>query len=150
MPDGGGWRVSVGERTFEVQAYERDRLYVEIDGLRELVHCAWERVGPALHVELDGQAVRFEAVVPGAGEEDAAGDGTIAAPMSGRVLGVHVAVGDAVEASTKVVTLEAMKLETALRAGVAGTVAEVRASEGAQVQGGQVLVIIEPDAEDEE
>jgi 3-methylcrotonyl-CoA carboxylase alpha subunit len=64
----------------------------------------------------------------------AAGDGAILAPMPGRVIAVDVAKGDTVTKGQKLLTLEAMKMEHALVAPFDGTVAEMTAATGAQVQ----------------
>ena len=66
------------------------------------------------------------------------------APMPGKVLQVLVAVGDAVEPGQPLVVLEAMKMETTLRAEIAGTVAAVGASPGDMVEAGAALVEITP------
>jgi acetyl-CoA/propionyl-CoA carboxylase biotin carboxyl carrier protein len=73
-----------------------------------------------------------------------AGSGTITSPMQGTVTRVLVEVGETVEAGQGVCAVEAMKMETVLRSGIAGTVAEVRAAPGSSVPTGEVLVVIEP------
>jgi 3-methylcrotonyl-CoA carboxylase alpha subunit len=55
---------------------------------------------------------------------------------------VLVAVGDAVEAGQPLVVLEAMKMETTLRAEIAGTIAAVGASPGDMVEAGAALIEI--------
>ena len=54
--------------------------------------------------------------------------------MPGRVVSVRVRVGDAVAAGEVMVVLEAMKMEHALVAPLAGAVAEIAAAEGDQVR----------------
>ena len=76
-----------------------------------------------------------------------AGDGRICAPSAGRVLDVTVAVGARVQADQAVLTIEAMKLETTLSAGVSGVVSEVRVAAGDAVAAGQVLLLIQPSAD---
>ncbi len=61
-------------------------------------------------------------------------DGDILAPMPGKVITVDVAEGQQVEAGQRLMVLEAMKMEHALTAPFAGTVAELAAREGQQVQ----------------
>ena len=72
----------------------------------------------------------------------AAGD-TVLAPMPGTVIALDVGVGDAVEAGQRLVVLEAMKMEHALKAPRAGTVASVAANVGGQVGAGDALVTLE-------
>ena len=64
--------------------------------------------------------------------------------MPGRVVEVACAVGDAVEAGAALVTLEAMKMEHALLAPRAGTVASLGARDGDQVAAGDELVRLAP------
>ena len=63
--------------------------------------------------------------------------------MPGKVVSVHVAPGDAVEAGDRLAVLEAMKMEHTLTAGRAGTVAELLASAGDQVEAGAPLIRLE-------
>ena len=70
-------------------------------------------------------------------------DGAIISPMPGKLIAVEVVAGDAVTKGQKLVTLEAMKMEHSLVAPYDGVVAELNASEGAQVSEGALLVRIE-------
>jgi len=74
-------------------------------------------------------------------------DGDILSPMPGKVIAVDVAKGDRVTAGQRLMVLEAMKMEHALTAPFDGTVTEINASEGAQVQVEALLARIE-NAED--
>jgi pyruvate carboxylase len=67
----------------------------------------------------------------------------VAAPMPGAVVGVAVGVGEEVVAGQKLLTLEAMKMETTLYAERAGRVAEVIARPHTQVEAGDLLVRFE-------
>ena len=91
----------------------------------------------------DGQSFVFERQSRGSGTA-AAGDGAILAPMPGKVIAVDVAEGDAVTAGQRLMVLEAMKMEHALTAPFDGTVTELSASEGGQVQVEAVLCVVEP------
>ena len=82
----------------------------------------------------------------GTGHASAA-DGAILAPMPGKVIAVDVAEGDAVTAGQRLMVLEAMKMEHALTAPFDGTVTELSASEGGQVQVEAVLCVVEPKKE---
>ena len=77
------------------------------------------------------------------GTAGTAADGALLAPMPGRVIAVDVAAGDRVAKGQKLLTLEAMKMEHALTAPFDGTVAELNASVGAQVQVDAVLARVE-------
>ncbi|MXP45846.1 acetyl-CoA carboxylase biotin carboxylase subunit [Altererythrobacter luteolus] len=79
----------------------------------------------------------------GTGHASAA-DGAILAPMPGKVIAVDVAEGDTVSAGQRLMVLEAMKMEHALTAPFDGTVTELSASEGGQVQVEAVLCVVEP------
>jgi pyruvate carboxylase len=80
--------------------------------------------------------------VPTAERADKTNPDHIAAPFAG-VVTVGVAEGDTVEAGATVATIEAMKMEAAITAPKAGTVARVAVSATAQVEGGDLLVVIE-------
>ena len=126
----------------------------------------------ASFVLVDGQPVAVE--VDGAGSDDAAdavllaeggavweitlwrkdaaggaagGSGAILSPMPGKIIAVEVAAGDKVVAGQKLLTLEAMKMEHTLTAPFDGTVAELNAVPGAQVQVEALLARIEAEAE---
>ncbi|WFM70797.1 sodium-extruding oxaloacetate decarboxylase subunit alpha [Halomonas sp. CKK8] len=64
----------------------------------------------------------------------------ITAPLAGNIFKVNVRPGDAVEEGDVVIILEAMKMETEVRATGAGTVSSVNVSEGDSVAVGDVLI----------
>ncbi|MDE2434909.1 MAG: acetyl/propionyl/methylcrotonyl-CoA carboxylase subunit alpha [Sphingomonadales bacterium] len=70
-------------------------------------------------------------------------DGDILSPMPGKIIAVEVAAGDSVTKGQKLLTLEAMKMEHTLTAPFDGTVAELNATPGAQVQVEALLARIE-------
>jgi biotin carboxyl carrier protein len=63
--------------------------------------------------------------------------------MPGKIVRVCVKQGEAVRARQTVVVIEAMKMENELKAGRDGTVAELPAREGASVDAGTLLVVIQ-------
>jgi propionyl-CoA carboxylase alpha chain len=73
--------------------------------------------------------------------------GSLLAPMPGTVVRVDVAAGDTVEAGAAIVTIEAMKMEHAVRSPGRGTVTEVSVAVGAQVDSGTVLAVVEEEAD---
>lgn len=72
----------------------------------------------------------------------AAGGTPVKAPLPGVVLDINVTVGQEVKAADTVITLEAMKMENAIKAGVDGKVAAVNVTKGDSVLEGAVLVTI--------
>jgi pyruvate carboxylase len=80
---------------------------------------------------------------PGRAKAEAGNPKHVAAPMPGAVVGVAVAPGEEVAAGQKLLTMEAMKMETTLYAERAGTVADVAVAPGTQVDGGDLLIRFE-------
>ena len=91
----------------------------------------------------DGMSFAFDRGSRGSGAA-AAGDGAILAPMPGKVIALDVAEGDSVTAGQRLMVLEAMKMEHSLTAPFDGTVTQLSASEGGQVQVEAVLCVVEP------
>src|SRR5204862_7001787 len=82
------------------------------------------------------QAARRPKADPAAPEQ-------VAAPMPGMVVTVAVRTGDAVARGQKLMTLEALKMETTLTSPSEGKVAELLAQPGDQVEVGDMLVRLE-------
>ncbi|WP_404414603.1 sodium-extruding oxaloacetate decarboxylase subunit alpha [Marinospirillum sp.] len=66
----------------------------------------------------------------------------ITAPLAGNIFKILVKPGDAVEANEVVIIMEAMKMETEIRASSAGTVGSIDVREGDAVQVGDTLVTL--------
>ncbi|MCA4722725.1 pyruvate carboxylase [Mycolicibacterium fortuitum] len=79
--------------------------------------------------------------VPAAEKADRNNPDHVAAPFAG-VVTVGVAAGDTVEAGATIATIEAMKMEAAITAPRAGTVERVAVAATAQVEGGDLLVVV--------
>jgi acetyl-CoA/propionyl-CoA carboxylase biotin carboxyl carrier protein len=79
----------------------------------------------------------------GGGSVAAVASGSVTVPMQGTIVKVLVEVGSEVEAGQTVVVLEAMKMENAIKASVAGTVKEVKVAAGDSVAGNDVVVVVE-------
>ena len=101
-------------------------------------------------VTLNGQSrqikVRDESVestVKSAPKADPNNAGHVAAPFAGAVT-VSVQVGDLIEAGQSVATIEAMKMEAGITANASGVVTQITLNGTSQVQGGDLLVVIEP------
>jgi 3-methylcrotonyl-CoA carboxylase alpha subunit len=102
-------------------------------------------------VPIDGETILFDAGegwsisdrIAAGGTGTAAADGSVVAPMPGRIVSVDVIGGAAVTAGQKLLVLEAMKMEQALVAPFDGVVAELTAISGGQVTEGTILARIE-------
>ena len=66
----------------------------------------------------------------------------VGAPTPGLVTGIFVQVGDEVEANAKLLTLEAMKMQSTIYAPKAGTIKEIVVSAGSQVQSKDLLLVL--------
>ena len=78
-------------------------------------------------------------------QAEASGSGLTLSPMPGLVKAVFVAPGQAVAAGDRLAILEAMKMEHTLTAARDGTVAEVLAAAGDQVEAGAALIRLDDD-----
>ena len=87
-------------------------------------------------------AASASAPAPKAATPPPVGAEVISAPMPGKIMNIKVQAGQVVKAGDLILTLEAMKMENEIFCGAAGTVKEVRVSEGAAVNPGDVLVVI--------
>jgi pyruvate carboxylase len=70
-------------------------------------------------------------------------EGEVGAPTPGLITGLFVQPGDEVEKNAKLLTLEAMKMQSTVYAPAAGKVAEVLAGPGDQVEAKDLLVVLE-------
>jgi pyruvate carboxylase len=79
--------------------------------------------------------------IPAAEKADRSNPDHVAAPFAG-VVTVNVEAGDQVDAGQTIATIEAMKMEAAITAPKAGKVDRVAVSATAQVEGGDLLVVV--------
>ena len=115
------------------------RFTAEVDGRRFEVSLRYEEPsaaapGPARTPKRQ----RASAAAGGGASPD-----QVVTPMQGTVFKVLVEVGHAIEAGAVVCIVEAMKMENEVAAHRAGTVRELRVSEGQGVAAGEVLAIID-------
>ncbi len=98
-----------------------------------------------IRIDLDGQVFVFH--VPDAleiGDDDAAGEDRVVAPIPGLIKHVDARAGDTVKKGAPLVVLEAMKMQHTLSAPRDGIVAEVLVTVGDLVPEGTVLVSLVP------
>jgi len=135
-----GFRLNRAPATARAVSVNGERVAFEADHGEIASHFyRHERDGAALLVH-GGATFRVSADRTDGAAGAAAGDGSILAPMPGRIVSVEVTEGQAVTAGQKLLVLEAMKMEQALTAPFDGTVETLNAVAGAQVQVDALLV----------
>jgi geranyl-CoA carboxylase alpha subunit len=130
------WRVNVGEDFFNVSCGAAP----SINGVSFRFAHALTRAG--VSIALDGVVHDFARVVPGVGDDAAAG-GRVNAPMPGVVISVSATMGQAVAKGDVLAVLEAMKMQHQITAPISGMVVEVAAETGAQLRSGDMMFEIE-------
>ncbi len=150
------FKISVNGNWHEIQINDLDErpISVLVDGELYEVELAREptetatvesdREEPAMPVptsslEAGKPALRQAQARP---QDATAAPGEVIAPMPGKILAIHVTVGDWVQHQDVLCTLEAMKMENEIMAPAAGVVKEVSVIEGQDVLYGDVLLVI--------
>ena len=109
---------------------------------RQLVHYAVD--GDQVYLQIDGEVYAFTQERTEAARQEGAINDDLRAPMPGQVTGLFVAEGDEVAPGQPLYGLEAMKMESLVKAPLAGVVAKVHAAVGDQVEGGALVVELDP------
>ena len=120
------------------------RLYVALEAIGEADDKGVRTVMLRVNGQLRQVFVKDDRVAvsaPAAEKADRTNPGHVAAPFSGTVT-VKAREGDAVEAGEPIATIEAMKMEAAITAPVAGTVQRVALAGTRQVEAGDLIVTI--------
>ena len=152
------FEMARGLRGFRLNAEPHAMVHLAMDGQilpvvlasteDDLLDRSWDRPGQFIDHDAviafeQGAAFRFSLARTDGAATGPASDGTILAPMPGRIIAVEVTPGQRVIRGQKLLTLEAMKMEHSLMAPFDGIVAELAAVQGAQVQVDAVLARIE-------
>ena len=167
-----GWRVNTElRRTFEFTvegqgkdicvrykadgqlAVNEQTLDAELDGERIWLRWSESRICGSVIAHQENLHVFYagESFVLGLNDpllhagEDADEHGGFSAPMSGKIIAINVAPGDAVEKGTALMVMEAMKMEHSLCAPNAGKVSEFYFAVGDQVEEGAELLSFDAD-----
>jgi len=138
--------VRVGETLHRASARAvPDGLLLTVDGRTATVLTAVE--GPTTWVAVDGGTYAVTRAAPRPVRAlEAETDAQVRSPMPGAIVAVHVQTGDAVEAGTPLLAIEAMKMEHELRAPLTGTV-ELLVRLGDQVAVGQPVATVHAEPE---
>ena len=129
----------------EIQLEKGVRLIASLEAVSEPDEKGMRTVMCTLNGQSRPVVVRDRSVVSNvkaAEKADPAQPGHVAAPFAGAVT-VTVKPGDTVNAGDTVATIEAMKMEASITTPAAGKVARLAISSVEQVQGGDLLLVIE-------
>jgi biotin carboxyl carrier protein len=159
------FKITIDDRIHEIEIVRRrPHLVVRIDGREHEVSVtgrlvdgrqAIEIAGTSLHftraqagdrqtVRLNGRTFETTIVDPRSETPGAGGSHDhIRAPMPGAVVSVHKKAGDEVARGETIVTIESMKLQTALVAPRDGRIAELLRAEGEMFEKDEVIVRLE-------
>ncbi|MFA5663835.1 biotin carboxylase N-terminal domain-containing protein [Castellaniella sp.] len=138
----GGWPVRVDDELF----------IVHLDEMYDDGHCLISCGDTTLRMQASCCADRAWADTPdrslaldisplhsARARASAQGAGTVAAPIMGTLIGVHVQVGQSVAAGERLATLESMKMEMPIQAAVDGTIEWIGCTPGTKVERNQAL-----------
>jgi len=131
------------EHTIEIE--RGVSLFISLEAIGEPDEKGMRSVMATLNGQMRPVTVRDRAAavdVVSAEKADAGRPGHIAAPFMG-VVTLQVAEGDTVSVGQTVATIEAMKMEAAITAPVAGIVARLAVPATQQVEAGDLLVVVE-------
>ena len=133
-----------GENATATVSYGGDGMRVSIDNTVAATDARVFQRGDEAYVFRRGRQTRVHVRdFSNASAQSGGEDGSIKAPMLGRVLEVLVRVGDQVTGGQRVAVIEAMKMEHTLRAPFAGTVTRISVEAGTQVVEGAEIMVIE-------
>ena len=132
------WRAVRGGDLRRVQS---DGRYVRVSGSRPMGYVRQGSGEAILFHEGMAHRVTPFSVLTGAAASGGASDGSLRAPMPGRIVAAPVTSGDKVAKGQTVVVLEAMKMEHALTAPFDGVV-EINVAVGDQTPDGAVLATV--------
>ncbi|MBT1002176.1 pyruvate carboxylase [Paenarthrobacter sp. DKR-5] len=133
------------DREHEIVLEKGVRLIASLEAISEVDNKGMRTVMCKLNGQSRPVLVRDRSVaseVKAAERADPKVPGQVAAPFAGAVTPA-VAVGDTVKAGDTVATIEAMKMEASITTPVAGTVSRLAVTGVGQVQGGDLLLVVD-------
>lgn len=140
----GRYQLMIGETAYAVSLIQADKNYLllEIDGKRHHVHLG--KSGNTYHIAYQGQSITLNKSTRNApANQPHDPHASLNATMPGKVLAVEVQDGDTVHAGQTLVILEAMKMETRIKAPHDGVITAVRCAVGETVERDQTLIEME-------
>lgn len=144
----GSAAVHIDDRPLEAALRELGEGEVQVTVGGEARRVRLARKGGTVFVHAEGRTWRIEAQDALAAAQGAGQNSDVAtAPMPGTVVSVAAETGKPVKQGEAMMTIESMKLETAIEAWRDGTVAEVHFAPGDTFDRGAALVTLEPEGE---
>jgi len=160
------FKLTVDGHTHEIDIVRRrPHLFLRVDGREHEVETLGERGDGRRWISIDGrvrpyaraqahdvQIVRFKGrtleigLVDPRADAGGAGGGLdlMRAPMPGRVVAIHTAIGALVKRGDALITIESMKLQMALAAPRDGVIAALMRGEGDTIEKDEIVVRLEP------
>jgi geranyl-CoA carboxylase alpha subunit len=139
------WRIAHDGRTvmLRVDAVGENDLDIRLGDAA--LHLVYWVAGDALFVRCGGanHVVRDISFKPATTKERER-DGTVRAPMNGRIVAVHAQAQQQVVAGQRLLVVDAMKMEHSVVAPISGTIVQVHVSAGQQVGPGLLMLEIAP------
>ncbi|MGW3964384.1 pyruvate carboxylase [Amycolatopsis sp. NPDC005003] len=121
------------------------RLLIELEAIGEADERGVRTVMSTLNGQLRPIQIRDRSIasdIPATEKAEKGNPKQVAAPFAG-VVTLQVAEGDTVEAGATVATIEAMKMEASITASTGGTVGRLAITSVQQVEGGDLLLVLE-------
>lgn len=151
LPKADGYEVSLSGESdpirFGTTRSSDEQVAFEHEGIHQ--QAAFLCEGARIFLLHQGRTWQFEDCThQPSGALESGGSGQVKASMDGAIVDVLVEAGQTVRKGETVVILEAMKMEHPLKADCDGTVSELSVKPGDQVRVRQILVTIEPSAND--
>ena len=148
---GEDFAVSFGGKTFNVRLARDgsgDAMVASVDG-KDLSVVLDEETETRLRLTVDGTPIKLAraqtqlqggASTPSAAFPMVAEQNALVSPLFGKVISVDVKAGESVDSGQSLVVLEAMKMESVLRADGKHVIKDVLVKEGDGVQKGQLIM----------
>ena len=145
----GAWKCRLDGRDIDVDAVvaRPDVLSLLVDGLSYEIKR--EQTATDLHLWVGSTRFEVELRDPRSlrsrrdGAGDPSGPRKLVAPMPGRIVRVLLAEKSEVEAGQGIVVVEAMKMQNEIKSPKKGVVRKILAAQGANVNAGDVLAIVD-------
>ena len=145
----GGWECLLDQREIMIDAVpvRRDVLSLRIDGRVYEVRREVTATGTQLWVGQTPYAAEWRDPRSLRGRKHSAGDDEsprkLVAPMPGKVIRILLQENAKVELGQGILVMEAMKMQNEIKSPRKGTIQKILAKEGASVNAGDVLAIVE-------